>query len=352
MSRSPARAGAERRRAAAGQGSEAAATRCAYLGPKGTFCEQAVAALHPAADLETIPCGSIEATFEAVRTGAAARAVVPIESSVEGGVSATIDELAVGDLLRIGAEVLIPVEFALLARPGTALEDIKTVGGHPVAQPQCRHWLARNLPEAEWRPAPSNADAARLVADGQVDAALAGAFAAAEYGLAALVVPVSDNPYAVTRFVEIGPPGPLPYPTGRDRTSVIVPQLADDRPGGLMDLLSQFATRGVNLTRIESRPIGDGIGRYFFCIDCEGHVAQASVGEALMGLHRISSEVRFLGSYARAAGPPPAPRPGAGLASAPTPGRRGRPGGQAGAYSDEAFAEAASWLTRMRAGLG
>lgn len=330
-------------------GSEGAASRCAYLGPKGTFCEQAVVALHPAGEHEAIPCGSIEATFEAVRTGAAARAVVPIESSVEGGVSATIDELAVGDLLMIGAEALVPVEFALLARTGTTLTDVKTVGGHPVAQPQCRHWLAEFLPEAEWRPAPSNADAARLVADGQVDAALAGRFAAAEYGLDVLADRVSDNPHAVTRFVEVRPPGPLPYPTGKDRTSVIVPQLADDRPGGLMDLLSQFATRGVNLTRIESRPIGDGFGRYFFCIDCEGHIAQASVGEALMGLHRMSSNVRFLGSYARADGPPPAPLM---PAEVPSVASNGRPAGKGGAFTDEAFAEAASWLTRIRAGLG
>ncbi len=338
MSRSPSPAG-----------SEGAASRCAYLGPKGTFCEQAVAALHPDGGLETIACGSIEATFEAVRTGVAARAVVPIESSVEGGVSATLDELAVGDLLLIGAEVLVPVEFALLARPGTALADVKTVGGHPVAQPQCRHWLADFLPGAEWRPAPSNADAARLVADAQVDAALAGRFAAPEYGLEILADRVSDNPHAVTRFVEVSRPGPLPYPTGKDRTSVIVPQLADDRPGGLMDLLGQFATRGVNLTRIESRPIGDGFGRYFFCIDCEGHIAQASVGEAMMGLHRMSSNVRFLGSYARADGPPPAPRQAAGL---PLAAGTGGSGGQRGAFTDEAFAEAASWLTRIRAGLG
>src|SRR6266436_394314 len=125
--------------------------RCAYLGPRGTFCEQAVSALHPDSAFEPVACASIEATLDAVHSGHADRAVVPIESSVEGGVNATLDELAAGPQLLIKAEVIVPVEFALLARPGTELQDVKVVGGHPVAQPQCRQWLAKNLPEAHWR---------------------------------------------------------------------------------------------------------------------------------------------------------------------------------------------------------
>jgi prephenate dehydratase len=275
--------------------------RWAYLGPAGTFTEAAVRAFDGGGQAEAIPFPTIQATLEAVRGGLAARGVVPIENSVEGAVTATLDELATGTDLVIRAEALLPVAFALLARPGTGLAEIRTVGGHPVAQPQCRRWLAVNLPDAEWRPAPSNADAARQVAAGEVDAALAGAFAAEVYRLAVLADDVHDNGNAVTRFVAVSLPGPLPEPTGADRTSVVA-FLADDHPGALMEILDQFAVRGINLTRIESRPTGDGLGRYCFSIDCAGHVAEARVGEALMGLHRVCAEVRFLGSYRRTDG--------------------------------------------------
>jgi prephenate dehydratase len=307
---------------------------CAYLGPRGTFCEQAVSALHPRGDLELSACASIAATLDAVRSGAAERAVVPIESSVDGGVNATLDELVTGPQLLITAEVIVPVEFALLVRPGTELVDIKVVGGHPAAQPQCRQWLAANLPDAHWRPTLSNADAAQQVADSELDAALAGRFAARHYRLAVLADAVHDNDAAVTRFVEVGLPGPPPAPTGDDRTSVIA-FLADDHPGALMDILGQFAVRGVNLSRIESRPTGEGIGRYCFFIDCEGHVSAPSVGEALMGLRRTCSDVRFLGSYPVAA----------------TEHRgQGSPATAAARPADARFADAAAWLDRVRLG--
>jgi prephenate dehydratase len=318
--------------------------RYAYLGPQGTFTEAAVQALRARAPQagrsspvvsgtsggEALACASIQATLEAVRAGEAQLGVVPIESSIEGAVTATLDELAVGTELVICAEVLVPVEFALLARPGTELGEVKRVGGHPVAQPQCRNWLAANLPHAEWIPAASNSDAARQVAEGQLDAALAGVFAADLYGLVPLATDVHDRDDAVTRFVAVRLPGSPEPVTGSDRTSVVA-FLADDHPGALMDILGQFAVRDVNLTRIESRPTGDGIGRYFFFIDCEGHVSQARVGEALMGLHRICADVRFLGSYpqARAAGGGPSDLP---------------------AKSDADFAAAAQWLARIRSG--
>ncbi len=308
----------------------------AYLGPRGTFCEQAVSALHADGAYEPAPYPTIAAAVDAVRAGLAGRAVVPIESSVEGGVNATLDELSAGPPLVIKAETIVPVEFALLARPGTELADIKVVGGHPVAQPQCRRWLAENLADAQWRPALSNADAAWQVADGALDAALAGRFAAAHYQLDVLEDSVHDRPGAVTRFVELGQPGPLPPPTGGDRTSVIA-FLTDDHPGALMDILSQFAVRGVNLSRIESRPTGEGIGRYCFFIDCEGHVFSPSVGEALMGLRRTCSDVRFLGSYAMAA------VPGADVTAQAA----ARPAGGP-ATGDGKFTAAAAWLAQVR----
>jgi len=308
--------------------------RCAYLGPQGTFCEQAVSALHPDGAVEPVPCPSIATTLDMVRSRRASRAVVPIESSVEGGVNATLDELAVGPVLLIKGEVIVPVEFALLVRPGTVLADIKVIGGHPVAEPQCRRWLAANLPDVRWRLTLSNADAAQQVADGDIDGALAGSFAAGHYGLAVLADQVNDNAGAVTRFVEVGPPGPLPEVTGSDRTSVIA-FLADDHPGALMDILGQFAVRGVNLSRIESRPTGEGIGRYCFFIDCEGHVLAPRVGEALMGLRRTCSEVRFLGSY---------PMADDRVAAA------GRGERELEERANDEFADAASWLDRIRSG--
>jgi prephenate dehydratase len=334
------------------KGSQTTPPSCGYLGPRGTFCEQAVGALHRDGEFTPVPYPTIAAVIEAVRTGRTERAVVPIESSVEGGVNATLDELSDSPPVLIKAEVIVPVEFALLVRPGTVMADIKVIGGHPVAQPQCRRWVAEHLPDARWRPALSNADAACQVADGELDAALAGSFAAGHYRLAVLADGVHDRAGAVTRFVELGRPGPLPEPTGSDRTSVIA-FLADDHPGALMDILSQFAVRGVNLSRIESRPTGEGIGRYCFFIDCEGHVLSPGVGEALMGLRRTSSDVRFLGSYATAAvpaGPAATVRPHAVRPHAVRP-QPARPQA-ARASADGRFTAAADWLDRIRAGGG
>jgi prephenate dehydratase len=263
-----------------------------------------------------------------VRSGAADRAVVPIESSVEGIVTATVDDLAgVGDVL-IQAETRLPIEFALLAREGTELADIKTVGGHPQAEGQCRRWLATSLPGREWVPFPSNAEAARRVGEGELDAALAMAAAAGRYGLTVLVPDVHDRANAVTRFVEVAPPGALPAPTGADRTSLAA-FLAHDHAGALMEILTEFAVRGINLSTIQSRPTGDGLGSYFFFIDCEGHIDDARVGEAMMGVRRVCAEVRFLGSYPRSDHGRPQVRPGT---------------------SDPEFAEAAAWLARLRYG--
>ncbi len=302
--------------------------RYAYLGPEGTFTEAALQTLDEAAEIEPRPYPTVEATLDAVRRGEVVRAVVPMENSVEGAVTATLDELAIGHDLVICAEILLPVGFALLARPGTQLDEIKSVGGHPHAQPQCRRWLAAHLPEAEWRPTASNADAARLAADGQIGAALAGAFAAPKYGLAVLASDVNDHEGAVTRFVVVRTPGRLPARTGSDRTSLVA-FLAEDHPGALAEILTEFAVRGVNLTRLESRPTGDMLGRYCFSIDCEGHIDEARVGEALMGLRRACANVRFLGSYPRRDGGTARVRPGT---------------------SDAEFADATAWLARLRYG--
>ncbi|MBM9506017.1 prephenate dehydratase [Actinacidiphila acididurans] len=275
------------------------ASRYTYLGPEGTFTEAALRSLPEAATRELVPMVSVAAALDAVRGGDAGGALVPIENSVEGGITATLDELAVGEPLMIYREVLLPIAFALLVRPGTALGDVKTVTGHPAAQVQVRKWMAEHLPDALWESAASNADGARLVQEGRFDGAFAGEFAAPTYGLEPLATDIHDAQNATTRFVLVGRPARLAAPTGADKTSAVF-WLRDDHPGALLELLQEFAIRGVNLMRIESRPTGEGLGRYCFSVDAEGHLTDRRVGEALMGLRRRCLNVRFLGSYPRA----------------------------------------------------
>jgi prephenate dehydratase len=306
------------------------ASRYTYLGPEGTFTEAALRSLPEAATRELLPMVSVAAALDAVRSGEAGGALVPIENSVEGGITATLDELAFGEPLMIYREVLLPIAFALLVRPGTELADVKTVTGHPAAQVQVRKWLAERLPAAQWESAASNADGARLVQEGRFDGAFAGEFAAPVYGLEALATDIHDAQNATTRFVLAGRPARLASPTGADKTSAVF-WLRDDHPGALLELLQEFAIRGVNLMRIESRPTGEGLGRYCFSVDAEGHLTDRRVGEALMGLRRRCLNVRFLGSYPRADE----------VAVRVTRGT-----------TDEEFTEAADWLNRTLDGRG
>jgi prephenate dehydratase len=301
--------------------------RYGYLGPAGTFTEAALLTVPGAREAERVSYDSVPAALDGVRRGEVGAAVVAFENSVEGAVTATLDDLATGDApLQIVREILLPVEFALLGRAGTALADVKTVASHPHAHAQCRRWLAENLPDARWAAASSNADGARLVAEGAVDAALAGAFAAPRYRLTVLAEDIHDVSGAVTRFVMAAPPGPPPAATGADRTSLVV-VLRDNHPGALLEILEEFAVRGVDLTRIESRPTRSQLGTYWFSIDCDGHLDDARVGEALMGLRRVAAEVRYLGSYPRADGRSVDIRRGT---------------------SDPDFREAADWLRELR----
>jgi prephenate dehydratase len=303
----------------------------AYLGPEGTFTEVALRTLPETATRELIPYVSVQSALDAVRAGEAEAAFVPIENSVEGGITTTLDELVAGEPLMIYREVLLSITFALLVRPGTALTDIKTVSAHPAAQPQVRNWLRKHLPDALWESAASNADAARLVQEGRYDAAFAGEFAAARYGLQALETEIHDAENAQTRFVLVGRPARPAAPTGADKTSVVLWQ-RDDHPGALRDLLGEFASRGINLMLLQSRPTGAGIGNYCFCIDAEGHISDRRMAETLMGLKRICLQVRFLGSYPRADTTPDAARtrlPGT---------------------SDAEFMAAADWVARCQDG--
>jgi len=272
----------------------------AYLGPSGTFTELALAQVKEAQNAKKISVNHVSEAIELVISGKAKRAIIPIENSIEGGVSATLDALAGTDKIKISGEYLVPVSFNLVARPGTKLSEIKIIATHPVAYAQSRKWLLEKLPKHVHLPATSTAAAAAaLLISEQADAAIAAPTITNHHKLITLAKNIGENKQAQTRFIQIGLAGDLPKPTGADKTSVIV-ELPSDQPGSLLAMLEQFSTRGVNLTRIESRPIGDRLGRYRFNIDAEGHVLDESMGEALAGLHRFSPKVSFLGSYPRA----------------------------------------------------
>jgi prephenate dehydratase len=309
-------------------------TRFVYLGPEGTFTEQALRTI-PAAERGTrTPARSVPEALDAVRGGEADAALVPLENSIGGAVPVTLDELTNGLPLVITREVVLPVEFVLAARTEIAVESIGTVAAHPQAAIQCRDWLRTHLPDAVVVEVLSNSAAAIGAAKGEYDAAICAPIGATRYRLTVLADEIADHPDAVTRFALVTRPGPPPAPTGDDLTSLAV-YIAHDRVGALLAVLMELAVRGVNLTRIESRPTGERLGRYVFFLDCAGHVAEARLGEALQGLRRICADVRFLGSYPRHRWTPAA-------ADQATPAPAG--------LSDVDFTDAAAWLARIRAG--
>jgi prephenate dehydratase len=307
--------------------------RYAYLGPAGTFTEAALRQVAAVDECVDLPVSDVASAIDAVRTGEADFAVVAIESTVEGGVTATLDSLAVGDPLVILREMLVPVQFTLAAAPGVRLSDVRRISAHPHAWVQCRRWLAHHLPSVVHVPATSNTAPAALIADGGgaelgFDAALVPPAAVESYGLVPLAENIADNVSAQTRFVVVGHPGDVPARTGADKTTLVV-HLPDNEAGALLAMLEQFAVRGVNLSRIESRPIGDALGRYSFSLDAEGHVTDERVGEAVMGLHRRCPFVRFLGSYPRADAVQPTVHVGT---------------------ADADFVDARAWLQKVRSG--
>ena len=300
-----------------------------YLGPAGTFTEAALSQVPEAAGKPWRAVNNVGEALDDVVSGRSIAAMIAIENSIEGGVSATQDALASIPNLRIIGEYLVPVNFVLVAVPGTTLQDVRVVNAHPVAYAQCHRWLEATLPSHGHIPSSSNvAAAASLFGANPADAAIAPPGITAHHDVVVLAENIGDNPNAMTRFVLVSRVAAMPKPTGADKTSLIA-ELPDDRSGSLLEMLEQFATRGVNLSLIESRPIGDAIGRYRFVIDLDGHILDERVADALLGLKRFSPNVIFLGSYPRADG----------LKAEFTE-----------RYGNEAFLQARQWLQKLISG--
>ena len=271
----------------------------AYLGPKGTFTEAAFLQMPIAQGANLIPAESVREALNLVRAGEVFGALVPIENSVEGSVATTLDELGHGESLEIIDEIAIPVEFALLAKPGVSISDVKRIATHPHAHAQCVDWLHKNTPGVHVLPAMSTAAAAEELSEGaNYDAAICSVAAAKHYGLEILAQGIGDSDSAWTRFVLVSKPGHAQPSTGNDKTTLSL-FMHRNQPGALLNILTEFAVRGVDLSRLESRPTKQQLGDYFFSLDCVGHIDDENLGDALIELRKICADVKFLGSYPR-----------------------------------------------------
>jgi prephenate dehydratase len=274
--------------------------RVAYLGPAGTFSEDALGAASAGAKIEPLPQATIYDAITAVEEGHAERALVPFENSIEGSVRATLDALAFdAESVAIVGEHDHPISNSLIAVRELALDAIEAVYSHPQASAQCSRFIRAELPNAVVRSASSTAEAVRTVVEQREEswAALAGPAAAAIYGAVVLRESVEDESDNVTRFVWLAPAGTRPTGGGTWKTTLSFSELGADHPGALVDALTEFSSRGVNLTRIESRPLRRGLGRYMFFCDLEGAIDDPAVATAVGALREKAENVRLLGSY-------------------------------------------------------
>jgi len=297
-----------------------------FLGPAGTFTEEALFTQPDYAAAEVVPAATLAEALEAVHQGRATLAFVPIENAIEGTVNATVDSLVFEADFLIQREVVLDVHIHLAAPPGTEMGAVKQVLSFPHASAQCRRFIAEHLPEVDVIPTNSTAEAARILGQElrRDSAALAPRLAAELYGLELLAECVEDHGDNQTRFVAVAADG-LPAPTGHDKTSIVCFQ-REDHPGSLHGILSEFSARSINLTKLESRPTKRGLGNYCFLIDLEGHVADEVVADCLRVLHAELPGVKFLGSYPAAGDRGPALR----------------------AQADTAWREADAWIAALR----
>jgi chorismate mutase/prephenate dehydratase len=262
----------------------------AYLGPEGTFSQEAVVK-HFGAATGSQPHATIDEVFRAVETGAAGYGVVPVENSTEGAVGRTLD-LLLNTSAKVCGEVMLPVRQCLMS-VAPRRDDIRKVYSHTQSLAQCQQWLSRNLPQAERIAVVSNAEAARLAGKDRRSAAIASRTAATLYGLKLLARNIEDDPKNTTRFAVLGVEEVLP--SGRDKTSLVLS--TRNAPGAVHDLLAPLAKHGVSMTRLESRPARTGLWEYVFYVDIEGHQQEPRVARALAALARKTSFLKVLGSY-------------------------------------------------------
>jgi prephenate dehydratase len=301
--------------------------RVAFLGPLGTFTEQALRGQPDLAAGTIVPLRTMPDVLDAVRDGEVELGFVAIENSIEGTVNVTLDALLFDHELLIQREVVLDIEHCLLAPPGTSLDDVKVVYSIPVATAQCHAYLRRAAPHADLRAANSTAEAARMVGEMREpgSAAVAPRASAALYGLDILAADIADHPGNQTRFVVIARDG-VPAPTGHDKTSLLVYQRANE-PGSLLSILQEFAARRINLSNLLSRPTkAGGLNDYYFFVEAVGHVADEVLADALRDLHAKQGTVKFLGSYPAA----------------------GAHGESARAHADAAWQAADDWVRLLR----
>ena len=280
--------------------------RLGYLGPAGTFSEEAARSALEGEDAELVGLATVRDTILAVHDGSVDRAIVPIENSLEGPVGVTLDTLADDNDVAVVGELVLAVSQHLIAGSELALESVERVLSHPQATSQCARFLRERVPNAVIEPASSTAEAARIVMARAEPWAAIGTLRAAElYGATVLAESVEDEPGNATRFVFLARRGMAQIPAGGTpaKTSLAFWGAGDDSPGWLVRCLSEFAFRGVNLTKIESRPLRVRLGHYRFFVDCEGGAGEPSVAEAVEGLRKHCEQVRILGSYPAAGSP-------------------------------------------------
>lgn len=299
--------------------------RIAYLGPSGTFTEQALLGEHDLTQLDLVPMPKFADILDATSTGEVDLGFVAIENAIEGTVNVTLDALAFDHQLLIQREVVLDIHLTLMAAKGTSLADVTTVASHPVASAQCRKYLNKELPDVPVRPANATAEAAKLAVTESGLAAIGPARAAEKYDLDILASDIADQAGNQTRFVLVAPGG-VPAPTGHDKTTVVLTQ-REDKPGSLVAILQQFAARGINLSHLASRPVKTGLGSYCFIVDFDGHIADEMIADCLKGIRARYADVKFLGSY-----------PAAGEGST-----------QTRQQATSAWNEAESWMDSLRA---
>ncbi len=275
------------------------ALKVAYLGPAGTFSEDALRAAAGDEPIEAAPTTTVHDAVQSVARGEVALALVPFENSIEGSVRPTLDALAFdGDEVTVVGQHDHPIRHSLIARAAIDPGRIEVVLSHPQVLAQCARFLREQLPAAEARSSSSSAEAIRAVSrEAAPWAALGAASAAALYGCTVLREGVEDEADNVTRFVWIAPASSTPAGEGPWRSTLVFSELGEDHPGALVDALTEFSSRGVNLTRIESRPLRRGLGRYMFFVDLEGRLEDQPVAAALAGLRAKAESVRIIGSY-------------------------------------------------------